>query len=440
LWRDTRLFTAIADVFAVLTAAALPWSTSLVVIFGLCWLGAAALTIDYGVYFRSLKQPIFLFPFVLFALAVAGIVWSSAPWAERFLVVGPAARFLMLPGLFYHFQRSSRGMWVLVAFVASCSVLMVMSWLAAIYPNFTLKSADTAVCGVFVRNYIDQGQEFVLCAVGLAYPIFYFLRERKWLWASLLTLLALSFVVNMTFVVSSRTALLTIPVLCMVMLFRHANWRTAIPLSAVAFVVGIAMAQSPRLCPTFDTARDYQRYQDDNAETSTGVRLELWKKSIGFFMESPIIGHGTGSIRGLFEKAAVGKTGAEAVVLRNPHNQTLNVAVQWGVVGILVLFALWFSHLMFFQRAGWAASIGLLIVVQNIFSSLFNSHLFDFTESWLYILGVGIAGGMQLRHESERRERLDNSAGSAGRGADGLPPGRTDAARTVHNAAEGSRG
>jgi O-antigen ligase len=39
----------------------------------------------------------------------------------------------------------------------------------------------------------------------------------------------------------------------------------------------------------------------------------------------------------------------------------------------------------------------LLVVVQNIFTSLFNSHLFDFHEGWMYVLGVGVAGGMVLR-------------------------------------------
>jgi O-antigen ligase len=41
-----------------------------------------------------------------------------------------------------------------------------------------------------------------------------------------------------------------------------------------------------------------------------------------------------------------------------------------------------------------------MVVLQNIFSSLFNSHLFDFHEGWMYVLGVGIAGGMVLRARS----------------------------------------
>ncbi len=35
--------------------------------------------------------------------------------------------------------------------------------------------------------------------------------------------------------------------------------------------------------------------------------------------------------------------------------------------------------------------------------SLFNSHLFDFTHGWTYVLGVGIAGGTVLKDLSSRQ-------------------------------------
>jgi O-antigen ligase len=84
-------------------------------------------------------------------------------------------------------------------------------------------------------------------------------------------------------------------------------------------------------------------------------------------------------------------------VFPNPHNQTLNVAVQWGVIGVALLYAMWILHLLMFRGEGLAAWIGLLVVVQNVFTSLFNSHISDFHEGWMYVLGVGIAGGMLLR-------------------------------------------
>jgi O-antigen ligase len=76
-------------------------------------------------------------------------------------------------------------------------------------------------------------------------------------------------------------------------------------------------------------------------ESGIGSRLLYWQKSLRFFAEAPVIGHGTGSTRGLFEEAAIGEVGARAQVVTNPHNQTLNVAVQWGVIGIAVLNATW---------------------------------------------------------------------------------------------------
>jgi O-antigen ligase len=50
------------------------------------------------------------------------------------------------------------------------------------------------------------------------------------------------------------------------------------------------------------------------------------------------------------------------------------------------------------------------VVVQNVLSSLFNSHLFDFHEGWIYVLGVGIAGGMTLAARSEKASAMPASS------------------------------
>jgi hypothetical protein len=63
----------------------------------------------------------------------------------------------------------------------------------------------------------------------------------------------------------------------------------------------------------------------------------------------------------------------------------------------LAVLRAWLSHLLLFPGEGLVAWIGLVVVVQNLVSSRFNSHLFDFHEGWIYVLGIGIAGGMSLR-------------------------------------------
>ena len=397
-WRDPLAWARTADIFAVLIALSLPWSTSLVGIFAAVWLVTVVPTLDVRALLQSLKRPVCALPIALFALAVAGTLWSDAPWGARLYAVSPTAKLLVLPLLFYHYERSTRGMWVFIAFLVSCTLLMAMSWIVAFDPRLALKSG--AEHGVPVKNYIDQSQEFALCAVVLAYPVVTLLRAKRILPALLLVAISLSFVVNMTFVAVSRTALVTMPILLAVFALLHLKWRTNLIIFGVAIVLaGLAWTASPQLRWTIVTfQRDYVLYRDYNQATSLGLRLEFWRKSLQFFAEAPIIGHGSGSTRGLFEQAATGrKLLATSEVIGNPHNQTLNVAVQWGMVGIVVLYAMWWFHLLLFRGDGLVAWIGLLVVTQNIFTSLFNSHLFDFHEGWMYVIGVGVAGGMLLK-------------------------------------------
>jgi O-antigen ligase len=395
-WRDPEARILNVDLLTLLIAISLPWSTSGVAIVAVLWIFALIPTIDIRAFLRSLTRPISVLPIALFALALIGTLWSDASWSARLHAVGPTVKLLVVPLLFYHFERSTRGVWVFVAFLVSCTLLMAVSWIVAFDPNLTLKP-DAMGRGIFVKNYIDQSQEFALCAVALAYPIMTFLRaNRMWL-AALLSIVALSLVVNMMFVVVSRTALVTMPVMLAVFALLYLKPRTVLIAScAAALLAAVTWNTSSSLRAT--VAKFVVDFQETKINHLTGIgsRLEYWQKSLRFVAGAPLIGHGTGSTRGLFEEAAIGQTGAHAEVVSNPHNQTLNVAVQWGAVGVVVLYAIWWFHLMLFRGDGLATWIGLLVVVQNIFTSLFNSHLFDFQEGWIYVLGVGVAGGMTL--------------------------------------------
>jgi O-antigen ligase len=103
-----------------------------------------------------------------------------------------------------------------------------------------------------------------------------------------------------------------------------------------------------------------------------------------------------------------------AVATINPHSEIFRVGIQTGLLGIAVLVAMWISHLMLFRNAGSVGWIGTVIVVQNIVSSMFNSHISDFTQGWLYVFGVGVVGGTILRPRmsanasgSQRREEIE---------------------------------
>src|SRR3984893_17784836 len=259
-WHDPAARILNIDLLTVLIAILLPWSTTGVAISAVLWVLALVPTIGVRTFLRSLTRPICVLPIALFALALAGTLWSGAPWGARLYAVGPTAKLLVLPLLLYHFERSPRGVWVFIAFLASCTLLMLVSWAVAFDPGLTLKP-ETEARGIFVKNYIDQSQEFALCAVALAYPIMTLLQTSRMRLAVLLTAIALSLLANMMFVVVSRTALVTMPIMLAVFAVLHLKWRTnLIALCAAVLLMAVAWNASPSLRTTvLKFAADYQQ-------------------------------------------------------------------------------------------------------------------------------------------------------------------------------------
>lgn len=382
---------------AVLIAASLPWSTTAPSIFVGLFLLAVTPTIDWRDYARKLARPAFILPFAFLLLALVGLLWSDGDWPDRLHAIKPVLKLVLIPPLLYHFSRSERGLWVCLAFLASCALLAVFSWIVLLDPAW--KITTTASAGVPVKNYIDQSQEFTLCVFALALPTLNFWRGGNPVATSVCLALILLFVTNMVFVAAARTALLCIAVLLGLFAWRHLSRRAALLLLAGTVAASVlASTTSPYLRQRVaDVAIEYRHGHEDISRASTAQRLTYWRKSLHAFTEAPLIGHGTGSIKRQFERAATDGSRLDAEVVSNPHNQTLNVAVQWGLIGVVLLYALWIAHLRLFLGKGLAAWIGLVVVVQNIASSLLNSHLFDFHEGWIYVLGVGVAGGMALK-------------------------------------------
>jgi O-antigen ligase len=382
------------DLYPALVAFVLPWSTSAVAVLMVLWIGVVLPTIRPRAFLASLKRPESLLPLIFFALAVLGMLWTDDSWAVRLLGLHPVVKLLVIPLLLYHFGRSQRSHWVFVAFFTSCTLLMGFSWLIYFVPG--LKFVATENPGLPVRNYIDQSQELTLCLFAAAPMLLAQLKARRWGavlgWAVLL----LGFFCNMMFVVIARTAFLYMPVLLALFAVRYFKPKVAIGLVAagLATIVLVGFASPYVRYRVQWIAHEANLRAHTDLATSDGERMAYWRASVRSIEQAPVFGHGTGSTKQLFDREAAGKTGEWANSIRNPHNQTLYVAIQWGLVGCIVLYAMWYFHLALFFERSFAAWIGLVVVVQNFVSSLVNSHLFDFSEGWIYVLGVGVAGGM----------------------------------------------
>ena len=383
-------FRTIADCLAVAVAVALPWSTSVAGILIVLWLITLAPTLDLATLRRELATAAGGLPVALWALAMLGLFWADATWAQRADGASGYHKLLMIPLLFIQFRRSDRGWLVLAGYLVSVLAVFAASTVLAIWPSLSWR--PQAGPGVPAKDYVAQSAEFVACAFALLYFAGDAARAGRRMWAAACLALALALLANVAYVATGRTTLVVIPILLVLLGARWAGWKGGLALCVVgAILSGGAWVSSPylrgRVLHVGDELNEYQA--GSIATSSGGLRLAFWTRSLDLIGQAPVLGHGTMSLFETFRRSA-DQSAAGQVVIGNPHNQILAVAIQLGLFGAGLLIAMWVAHLLLFCGGGAASWIGLVVVVQNIVSCLFNSHLFDFTQGWTYVFGVGV--------------------------------------------------
>ena len=385
-----RTLPRFAEALAAGAVAALPWSTSVAGILIGLWLLAAVPTLDVAAVRREALSAPGGLPVILVALAAAGLLWAAVPAAEGIRGFAPFLRLLMIPILLAQFRGCGRGLWAGAAFLTSATLLLALAWLS-FWANLDFGHGP----GVPVKDYITQSGVFTLCAFTLLYVGFERFGERRRAQALAAVALALLFLAGIVYVSTSRTTLVIIPVLLLLFGWRRGSAKALAGTAAAGLALAaVVWATSPYVRMRVMNI-PVEIADADARETSSGERLQFWRESLLALREAPILGHGTGTIEATFRRqAAVHAVSPTAAQATNPHNQILAIGIQLGAVGVAALLAMWAVHWRLFLRPGIAAWIGLIAVTQNIVGSLFNSHLMDFTQSWIYVFAVGVCGGI----------------------------------------------
>lgn len=410
---NAKIFNAnllrVADGLAIAVAVSLPWSTSATGILVVLWALALIAMFDLRALRETLMTPAGGLPVLLVLLGALGMAWADVSLAARLDGFDSYLKLLAIPLLLIHFQRSERGLHVLAAFVLSCTVLLIATAVVMAIPP--LAAALVKYDNVIVKNAASQSGEFVLCVFGLAYVAVDAAERRQWRWLAGIVLIMLGMLTSMAFLSTGRTALATIPVLLVLFATRRLSARAAAAVLAGAVILAaVGWSSAPYLRErTVAVWTETHNYLTTDERNSSGERLAFYETSAKLVGEAPIAGHGTGTIKKLFAEATAGKTGASGSATTNPHNQTFAVAIQIGLIGAAVLWAMWIAHLFLFRGAGLAEWVGLAVVAQNIVGSLVNSHLFDFLQGWIYVFGVGVAGGLALKHRLARAKETSAS-------------------------------
>ncbi len=402
---DRTFLARLADWLAFAVAVSLPWSTTAVGITIAAWLIVLLPTLDAAAVRRELVTAAGGLPVVLWSLGLIGMLWANVDWHDRFAGLGGFNRLLVIPLLLAQFRRSESGRWPLCGFFLSSIALLIAS-----YAIVLLLGDDWhGVYGVPVHDTIFQGAIFLICGfgalgyatlghVGVGYAALAH-GKRAWAWPIAVGAIGALFLINFAFVITSRIAIVLAPIVLLLFGWRLFRWKGILAAILLSLILGGAVwFSAPVLRGRIEASiTEMQEYRAADKATSIGEHAAFLKESWMIIASAPIIGHGTGSIAEEFRRITAGNTGVSAEATVNPHNQTFAVAIQLGVVGAIALWAMWIAHLALFRGESVVAWLGLVVVVENIFSSTVHSHLFDFNSGWLYVFGIGVLGGTMLR-------------------------------------------
>lgn len=410
----SRQLTA-ARAFAVAALCMVPVSTALTNVFSALFALALVVSPEFWRNLRSfVTHPASLAALLILAALAASVAYTVAPHGKAWGWVAKYDKLLLIPFAVIAFRHSNWAPIVRRAWFATLCAILVLSTtnylgLTSIGPAHATE-LPLSRAWVF-KNHIAAGMFGALLfyqAADLA------LTARSALARAAFAGVAMLSLVNVFVMLQGRTGqvialllILVVAVRFVLALRKRSTLRAGLAagglvLAAAALVVAACTMQGGRL---LKVASEVREYRQSDAITSTGLRLEWYKKGLELYRAHPVIGYGAGGLEAEFTKLAQGKSAAEGQLTSNPHNEYLLMAVQLGAVGLL-LFVNLLAQIARGSRTLDPRSRHLLLAWLAIFTigSLANSLLLDFAEGHLLVLLAGILLGCGERGDAQPRE------------------------------------
>lgn len=213
----------------------------------------------------------------------------------------------------------------------------------------------------------------------------------------------------------SRGGWIAIPVLLLIAVatLRHVSWKKRVTALLAFFVLLAAVSVSSSIVRSrFSQAvDDIHAYEAGRANTSVGIRFQLWKAASLMLTRHPLAGVGRGKFHDSLQAIhAEGVITQEATNFEHAHNEFLYNGATLGVLGIGALLALYLVPAAYFLRAALSddrilrttGAMGLTLCVGFI--------LFGLTEVMLIIAQTvafySVMAAVFAAHIHRRRQQL----------------------------------
>ena len=354
---------------------------------------------DAGSPLKGMAAPLAIL-IALVGLALS-LIWTIAPSAEALGSLAKYGKLLMILLLLIVIRDRREARYALGAFALAQSFLLISSWMlfAQLPVPWATSKMAAGEYSVF-SSYLDQG---IISAVFAA--VCWHLRAlvpgrfgRQA--AVVMTLAALA---NVLFVLSGRSG----HVVAITLVSMAIMWELPRKYRVIALVIPFLIAtglyfSSGKVRDRLTQVRTEVAAYSNLIEpaTSSGIRLNLWRRALQIIAQHPVAGTGVGSWSTQFNRLQRAQNPAHVDINSNgnPHQEYLMWGVQLGVPGLLIfmalLLALYRDTLSMKQaeaRAARSALAGLAV------ACLFNASLYDAQvgDFFCVLLGLLLALGRQ---------------------------------------------
>ncbi|OYY75088.1 MAG: hypothetical protein B7Y40_01300 [Gammaproteobacteria bacterium 28-57-27] len=372
---QAKRMVVLAFAATVLSTALLSIAAGLVVLF---WLLSGRFEATWQ---RVKSEPVVWMALGLWVMNLVGLTYTPAPSGEAIEGAGKYAKLLLLP-LVLFLMDDVRWVWrALYAFLGALTLAVFASYLEGygITPDWTAKGDATAFAGHITLSLFEALGAFMVFTLARFEP------QRRALWIVLgLFFLSHLFVLN-----TGRTGQVLVLALIVLFTFQLWRWRGVLigGMVAVVLIAGAWFGSTQFQQRVLAGAQDLQQFQQGEARTSLGARLDYTLNSLKIIRDKPLTGHGTGSM-GVVYPAYVSVQGS---LTDNPHNEYMMVGMQWGVFAILLLVGMFIAMgRVSGQLTPEAGAMMWGVLVAYALGSVSNSLLLDHREGMMFAMLVGL--------------------------------------------------
>lgn len=284
---------------------------------------------------RALHNPVFYIAMFILLILLLSIPYSSANWQDISISLQKYSKLLYLiifMPLFVDEQWKRRG---INAFLLAMIVTLIFSY-AKMFK--LVQVGQAGLLGTIFTNHIITSFMMAFATFIIGYRC---LQNTKWRWGYIVLLLM--FLFHLFFMNEGRTGILIFFGLIILFLWQQFRWKGIITaMIAVPILFAILLLFSPTLRHgVMMIQKDKLDYQQQRLEgNSTGLRWIFTKNSLQLIKEHPLVGTGVGSFHMEYKNQFPPAPGFEN--MHEPQNEYLMIAVQLGIIGLLVFLALFY--------------------------------------------------------------------------------------------------